>query len=86
VKTVSTVNTHEAKTHFSQLLRRVSDGEEIVIANRGVPVARMVPLRESRSRMRGKYRGQIKIADDFDAPLPDEIQNAFEGSGPESET
>lgn len=57
-----------------------------MIANRGVRVARMVPLRESRSRMRGKYKGQIKIADDFDAPLPDEIQNAFEGSGPESET
>jgi hypothetical protein len=36
--------------------------------------------------MRGKYEGQIKIADDFDAPLPDEIQNAFEGVNPESES
>ena len=72
------MNTHEAKTRFSELLRRVSEGEEIIIANRGVP--------ESRSRMRGKYEGQIKIADDFDAPLPDEIQNAFEGVNPESES
>jgi hypothetical protein len=46
----------------------------------------MIPLHESRSRMRGKYEGQIKIADDFDAPLPDEIQNAFEGVNPESES
>jgi antitoxin (DNA-binding transcriptional repressor) of toxin-antitoxin stability system len=79
------VNTHETKTRFSELLRRVSEGEEIIIANRGVPVAHD-PLHESRSRMRGKYEGQIKIADDFDAPLPDEIQNAFEGVNPESES
>lgn len=82
---MKTVNTHEAKTHFSELLRRVCDGEEIIVANRGVPVARIVPLRESRSRILGKYKGQIKIADDFDAPLPEEIQNAFEEAGQESE-
>jgi prevent-host-death family protein len=83
---VETINTHDAKTRFSELLRRVSEGEEIIIANRGVPVARIVPLHESRIRMRGKYKGQIKIADDFDAPLPDEIQNAFEGVNTESES
>ena len=38
------VNVHEAKTHLSRLLQRVSAGEEIVIANRGVPVARLVPV------------------------------------------
>jgi len=38
------VNTHEAKTQFSKLLRRVAAGEEITIANRGVPVARLVPV------------------------------------------
>ncbi len=40
------VNTHEAKTQLSRLLRRVAAGEEITIANRGVPVARLVPVRE----------------------------------------
>ena len=75
---MKTVNTHEAKTHFSQLLRLVCNGEEIIIANRGVPVARIVPLRESRSQLVGKYKGQIKIADDFDAPLPPEVQKYFE--------
>ena len=38
---MKTVNTHEAKTQLSRLLRRVAAGEEITIANRGVPVARL---------------------------------------------
>jgi prevent-host-death family protein len=74
------VNTHEAKTHLSRLLRRVALGEEIIIANRGVPVARLVPVStEKPKRKLGMYAGAIKIADDFDAPLPDEILDAFEG-------
>jgi prevent-host-death family protein len=74
------VNTHEAKTQFSRLLRRVAKGEEIVIANRGVPVARLVPIPpNNRRRELGKYAGKIITADDFDAPLAEELQNAFEG-------
>ena len=37
------VNIHEAKTNFSKLLARVSQGEEITIARNGKPVARLVP-------------------------------------------
>ena len=74
------VNTHEAKTQFSRLLRRVAAGEEITIANRGVPVARLVPVSKRKSKRKlGAYGDTIKIADDFDAPLPDEILDAFEG-------
>jgi len=73
------VNTHEAKTHFSRLLRRVALGEEITIANRGVPVARLVPPARSAGRKLGIYRGQIWMSEDFDGPLPEELQNAFEG-------
>jgi prevent-host-death family protein len=74
------VNTHEAKTQFSRLLRRVAAGEEITIANRGVPVARLVPVEaEKAKRQLGFYGDTIKIPDDFDAPLPDEILDAFEG-------
>jgi len=74
------VNIHEAKTQFSRLLRRVAAGEEITIANRGVPVARVVPLsRNKPKRQLGAYGDTIKIADDFNAPLPDEILDAFEG-------
>jgi prevent-host-death family protein len=74
------VNTHEAKTQFSRLLRRVAAGEEITIANRGVPVARLVPVvGKSGDRIWGMYRGKFVVPDDFDAPLPDEILDAFEG-------
>lgn len=74
------VNTHEAKTQLSRLLRRVAAGEEITIANRGVPMARLVPVSTQKpKRQLGAYGDTIKIADDFDAPLPDEILDAFEG-------
>ena len=77
------VNRHEAKTQFSRLLRRVAAGEEITIANRGVPVARMIPVpSEKPVRKLGIYGDTIKIADDFDAPLPDEILDLFEGRRP----
>ncbi len=74
------VNIHEAKTSFSRLLRRVAAGEEITISNRGVPVARLVPIpAQESSRKLGVFRGQMTIPDDFDAPLPEEILDAFEG-------
>ena len=77
------VNVHQAKTQLSKLLRRVAAGEEISIANRGVPVARLVPVSTGkRDRALGAYGDTIKIADDFDAPLPDEILDAFEGVRP----
>lgn len=74
------VNTYEAKTQFSRLLRRVAAGEEITIANRGVPVARLVPVRgKNGGRKLGMFRGKFVVPDDFDAPLPEEILDAFEG-------
>lgn len=80
---MKTVNTHEAKTQLSRLLRRVSLGEEITIANRGVPVARLVPVSVRRpKRQLGFYRDTIKIADDFDGPLTVDILDLFEGREP----
>ncbi len=77
------VNIHEAKTQFSRLLRRVATGEEIIITNRGVPVARLVPVPVPKPvRKLGPYRGTFKVPDDFDAPLPDEILDLFEGRKP----
>jgi prevent-host-death family protein len=75
------VNTYEAKTQLSRLLRRVAAGEEITIANRGVPVARLVPVRHGKGagRKLGMFRGKFVVPDDFDAPLPEEILDAFEG-------
>jgi prevent-host-death family protein len=74
------VNTHEAKTQFSRLLRRVAAGEEITIANRGVPIARLVPaIATGAKRKLGAFAGQMTIPEDFDAPLLEELLAAFEG-------
>lgn len=73
------VNTHEAKTHLSRLLARVQAGEEIIIARAGKPVARLVPIVEDISRrVPGTARGAMRMAEDFDAPLPDSILGQFE--------
>jgi prevent-host-death family protein len=78
----SKINTHEAKTNFSKLLRRVLAGEEIAIANRGVVVARLVPAETGKGkRQLGFYGDSFKVPGDFDEPLL-EIQDAFEGRKP----
>lgn len=79
-KVQKTINMHEAKTHFSELVNAVSEGREIFIAKAGKPVARLVPLKEKKSKVRfGLLKGKIKIADDFDEPLPNDIIDLFEG-------
>ena len=77
------VNTHEAKTQLSRLLRRVAAGEEVTIANRGVPVARLVPVPSKKAqRVLGIFRGQFTVPNDFDAPLPGDLLDLFEGRKP----
>jgi prevent-host-death family protein len=81
VKTVKQINIYEAKTHLSSLVDQVSQGESFVIAKSGTPIAKLVPLSEGKpARIKlGLMKGKIKFAEDFDAPLPDEIVDAFEG-------
>jgi prevent-host-death family protein len=77
---MKTVNVHEAKTQLSRLLQQVAAGEEITIANRGTPVARLVPAERPKLRRElGIDRGRVRISDDFDAPLPPEILAGFLG-------
>jgi prevent-host-death family protein len=74
------INIYAAKSQLSQLIRRVTAGEEVVITRNGEPVARLVPVaRAAVARRLGTLAGSIRIGDDFDAPLPDEILDAFEG-------
>jgi prevent-host-death family protein len=80
---MSSVNVHEAKTHLSKLLQRVAAGEDITISNRGVPVARLVPVPPKRGRRElGFEEGHAWIAEDFDAPLPPDILAGFLGGSP----
>jgi prevent-host-death family protein len=79
---MTTINIHAAKTHFSSLLDRVAAGEEIVIAKAGKPVARLSPLASHAGvkRRLGRLAGQAAVPADFDAPLPKDVLDAFEGS------
>jgi prevent-host-death family protein len=72
------VNIHEAKTHLSKLLERVALGEEVIIAKAGKPVARLVAIKDrKRKRPLGLAKGEFTVPDDFDDPLPPEIEEAF---------
>ena len=76
---MTTVNVHEAKTHFSKLLARVRVGEEVIIAKAGKPIARLVPVEAKPGRrVAGSAAGKVIIMPDFDAPLPDDVLEAFE--------
>jgi len=79
---METVNIHQAKTHLSRLLSRVELGEEIIISNLGVPIAKLVPFRTSSNRQDslGLDRGRFIVPEDFNAPLPEEFLAPFEGS------
>ena len=72
------VNIHAAKTQFSKLIARAQNGEEIVIAKAGRPVARLVPASRSARRVPGTSRHLLTIREDFDDPLPPEILKHFE--------
>jgi prevent-host-death family protein len=72
------VNIHEAKTHLSRLLERVALGEEVIIAKAGKPVAKLVPLNgRSKKRLLGSAKGEFTVPDDFNDPLPKEIEDLF---------
>ncbi len=76
---VLTVGMHEAKTHLSRLVRRVQDGDDVIVENNGRPVARLIPYVELRVvRPRGFVRGELWMADDFDAPIVD-LEDAIYG-------
>jgi len=80
---VRTVDIKVAELHLSRLVELVAAGEEIVIAEGGAPVARLLPPDSRREpRKPGLLKGQIRIAEDFDAPLPEEIMAAFRGERP----
>ena len=77
---METVNIHQAKTQLSRLLSRVELGEEIIISNRGVPVAKLVPLEQPKSRRQslGRDRGLFAVPADFNE-LSEDLLTAFEG-------
>jgi prevent-host-death family protein len=75
---MASVGVHQAKTHLSELLRRVAAGEEVLILRGREPVARLVPAAGLVRRRLGVDRGAFVVPDDFDDPLPEELVEDFE--------
>jgi prevent-host-death family protein len=72
------VNIHQAKTHLSKLLRRTMEGEEVIIARAGVPIARLVPVKPDKApRPLDLDRGAFEVPEDFNDPLPPDLLAAF---------
>lgn len=79
---MQTVNIHAAKTHLSRLVDEAAAGKEIIIARAGKPVAKLVSLTAPQPRAKrrlGLLTGQLCVPADFDAPLPNEVLDSFEG-------
>jgi prevent-host-death family protein len=72
-------NLYQAKTSLSRLVDRAASGEEIIIAKSGKPLAKLVRFeRQAEPRKPGGWEGEVYIAEDFDAPLPEDILQHFD--------
>jgi len=84
---MTTVGLAEAKAKLSELVDQVERGEEVVLSRYGRAVAKIVPVEPpakiDRSGLFGSLVGKGWVADDFDAPLPEDILRAFEGEDDE---
>ena len=78
---VQMYNVKEAKAHLSKLLQEVDSGIDVIIAKAGKPMARIIRIDDSSPKIKfGILKGKIKVAEDFDAPLPDDLLAEFEGN------
>jgi prevent-host-death family protein len=74
------VNLYDAKTRLSQLVDKAVSGEDVIVGRHGKPLVRITRLGDVRREIKfGVLKGQVRIAADFDAALPDEVLAAFEG-------
>jgi len=79
MKDRAVINIHHAKTHLSSILTKVAGGQEVIIAKAGTPLAKLVPLHPDRPRRKpGFLKGKMTLRANFNAPLPDDLQHAFE--------
>ncbi len=75
------VSIEEAKNQLAGLLEQVATGEDVIIIESGKPIAKIVTVEQRKRRRLGEDVGKGWVADDFDAPLPEDIQAYFEGRG-----
>ena len=72
----------EAKYRFPNMLDRIAIGEEVIITDKGEPVAKLVPMPATTKKKRRKFKfgsakGEFTVPDDFNDPLPKEIEDLF---------
>ena len=78
--TVHIVNTHEAKSRLSELIREAEDGTDVIVARNGQPVAKIIPWPPARAqRTPGAWAGRVEILSDPVGPDPD-VAALFEES------
>lgn len=75
------IDMQEAEAHFSNLIARMEQGEEIVIARGDIEVAKLVPIpqRKLANRVPGTLKGKISLPDSFFDPLPEDQLRLWEG-------
>jgi prevent-host-death family protein len=79
---MATYNIHKAKSQLSKLIDAMQQGETVIIAKAGKPVAMLGPVRSAGAkRVRGVLKGQIKLGPEFDEPLPPDVLASFDRPG-----
>lgn len=74
------VNIYDAKTRLSQLVDLAASGEDVVVSRNGKPLVRITRLENTKRRITlGVLKGRLTVPDDFDAPLPGDVLDGFEG-------
>ena len=75
------INIREAKTHLSRIVDEVAAGAEVNIAKAGKPLAKLSPIAAHvKKKKLGLLKNKIRVPDDFNAPLPEDVLAGFEGS------
>lgn len=76
------ISMHQAKSTLSQLVKRAANGETILIRAYGKINAKLVPATPPTAPQKriGILAGKLTVPEDFDAPLPDDVLAAFEGT------
>ncbi len=76
-------NIHHAKTHLSRLVELAAQGEPVVIAKAGKPVARIVAMdapEPAAIQRLGFLTGHATVPDDFDTMGAHAVEAMFDGS------
>jgi prevent-host-death family protein len=77
---METVNIYDAKTRLSQLVDKAVAGEDVIVSRNGKPLVLITRLEGAKRPIRfGVLKGKVRVAKDFDAPLPEDLLAAFAG-------